>query len=158
MTNWVYFCRNPESYQMTAEPAKAIRLADLDHDDRESQRSESVGSKLTNQTRQARQALGYSSIPQDLLERSCVYLAKWISDYMPSDNVNHFPTDIVFNHGELVFKIIESLGKREPPGKVKIDSSMKKNEKVEALYGQYSALINDLKEQGCLLNTIRPEF
>lgn len=34
---------------------------------------------------------------------------------------------------------------------------MKKNDKIEALIKQYSELINNLKEQGAYLNTIRPE-
>ena len=35
---------------------------------------------------------------------------------------------------------------------------MKKNERVKALYDQYSKLLFFLKKEGCLINTIRPEF
>jgi hypothetical protein len=50
------------------------------------------------------------------------------------------------------------MTKKEPAGKETIDLGLKKNEKVELLMRQYSTLISELKEQGALLNTIRPEF
>ena len=42
--------------------------------------------------------------------------------------------------------------------KTKIDGQKNRNEKIKALYKQYEEFIRSLKENGALLNTIRPEF
>jgi len=44
--------------------------------------------------------------------------------------------------------MIEFLTKKTAPGKAKIDTNLKKNDKIEILDKQYNELINNLKEQG----------
>jgi len=44
------------------------------------------------------------------------------------------------------------------PGQVNANEIGKKSEKIQILYTQYSSMIRYLKENGALLNTIRPEY
>ena len=153
LTNYPYFARNQECYNFTADPQKPISLGDYTEDDKKS-----CTSKESHTTKAGKATLGYTSIPMSALESSCKHITSWINDYLPNSNLIHFPAEVVNCNGELIFKLVDALAKREPPGKAVLTPTMKKNERINALVDQYKELINDLKEQGCLLNTIRPEF
>lgn len=57
-----------------------------------------------------------------------------------------------------MYEVIEFLTKRTPPSRPKIDNNMQKTERVDKLYDQYKTLLHFLKENGAMLNTIRPEY
>ena len=69
-----------------------------------------------------------------------------------------FPEDMIKANGQQLFEVIQFLSNRSPPNKSKIEPNLKRQEKISAVVQQYGQLIRYLKEQGALLNTIRPQY
>lgn len=72
--------------------------------------------------------------------------------------LSKFPQDVLENNGAQLFELITYLTGKAPPGKAALAGITKKAEKVQILHKQYDDLIRSLKENGALLNTIRPEY
>ena len=62
------------------------------------------------------------------------------------------------HHGAQVFELIAYLTGKMPAFKAKIDGNFKRLERIRLVHKQYDDLIRYLKENGALLNTIRPQY
>ena len=78
-------------------------------DDSRSNANNSVAfSKMNSTTSNTAQiTLGYTPIPMDVLEKSCMHILKWMNDYLPSDQLSSFPSDLIVNNGHQIYKMIE---------------------------------------------------
>ena len=77
---------------------------------------------------------------------------------MLSAELESFPQDVISANGQPIYELIAFLTKRTPPQMSKIDPTSKKLARIEVLHKQYESLITFLKENGAMLNTIRPEY
>lgn len=114
-----------------------------------------VGQSVTS--RSTKNVFGFVPIPMDKLERSCEHAKRWLNEYLTTPEIVQFPGDIINDDGRQIYELIEFLTKKSPAW-VRFDHNMKKNEKVQKLYESYLTLIHFLKENGAMLNTIRPEY
>ena len=165
-TNFPYLQRSPGEYYITAEPGKPIRLREVDDNEEEggseeatSHRAFSIGiSKTGSIARTAKSLLGYAPIPYRELERACESIKAWLNQNVLTTYINRFPHDVIENNGGQLFELLNFLTGKMPPNKANIKDVTKKLEKVQILHQQYDELIRTLKENGALLNTIRPEY
>lgn len=102
--------------------------------------------------------LGFDPISRNLLERSCELLLRFLNHTALNQNIQSFPGDFIEFNGGPLFELISFLTGRNLSCKVKIDVKMKRGEKISSLMKQYTEVIKLLKEEGALLNTIRPQF
>lgn len=72
--------------------------------------------------------------------------------------IQSFPLDVINNNGIQIFELMTFLIGKSLNFKAKIDDNMKRGEKIQLLLKQYEELIKYLKENGGLLNTIRPYY
>ena len=160
-TNFPYLLRNFGEYKILSDDAKPIRFEDNgDVDSDTSPRGTSVAFSKAGSTvsRVGKYILGYSPIPQHMLERSSEYILRWLKENGLNQPMQKFPHDIIEHNGVQIFDLITFLTGKPTQMKLKIDANTKRNDKVKALYKQYDEFIRSLKENGALLNTIRPEF
>ena len=102
--------------------------------------------------------LGYDPIPKNLLERSADQILRWLNHNALNSPIQSFPNDVIANNGLQMFELLIFLVGKIPPFKAKIEQNMKRMEKVQLLIKQYEDLIIYLKQNGALLNTIRPQY
>lgn len=72
--------------------------------------------------------------------------------------IQSFPNDVITNDGGPIFDLIFYLTNRQLPLRGKFDQITKKSEKLPLLLKQYEELLRYLKENGALLNNIRPQY
>ena len=102
--------------------------------------------------------MGYPLVPQSQLEKNSEEILRWLNNYSLNQSILNFPEDIIENHGLQLFETISFLSGKNLNFNAKIDLDMKKSEKIEIILRQYENLIKYLKENGALLNTIRPYY
>lgn len=102
--------------------------------------------------------LGYSPIPFPKLEEHCETLNFWIKENVPGVSISKFPEDIILDFGEHLITILTFLSKKKFGSPLKFKTEPKQSQVIEKLMKQYSDIITSLKEQGALLNHIRPEY
>jgi len=102
--------------------------------------------------------LGYEPIPKNLLEKSADNILRWLNHNALSAPIQSFPLDVITNNGLQIFELLTFLIGKSLGFKVKIEINSKRGEKVQLLIKQYEDLIKYLKENGALLNTIRPQY
>lgn len=105
-----------------------------------------------------RVALGYEPIPKNLLERSAEHIMRWMNHNALNAPIQSFPLDVINNNGSQLFELMTFLIGKSLNFKAKIEDNMKRGEKIQLLLKQYDDLIKYLKENGGLLNTIRPYY
>ena len=110
-----------------------------------------------NSTKSSKSVLGYTPIPPHMVESSLDLAVRWFNNNT-FDGVKAFPEDLIESDGDIVFELVTYLAGKPLTFKQNIDQNMKKLEKLTALVKQYDDLIRFLKEQGALLNSIRPEY
>lgn len=163
LTNYPFFQVKGDEYRPVAEANKPIKVevTDMDMDSQlsplaggnfHSRNGGSVGSKSMKSD------YGFSPIRMDDLERSCRHCRDWLNSYVLSIDMENYPADVIESNGKEIYELIAFLTKRNPPQLIKIDPTMKKQQRVEQLHKQYSDLLRHLKEAGAMLNTIRPEY
>lgn len=165
LTNYPFFQVSGDDFKLVAEPNKPVRLEandndggseitgqGNDHPQRDHSRIGSFGSKSVRST------VGFSPIPMSLLESTCKFCMNWLNNFVLVNPIENFPTDLITTNGQPIFEMISFLTKRNPPQMSKIDAASKKLTKIEVLHKQYSDLLHFLKENGAMLNTIRPEY
>lgn len=166
LTTYPFFQTNGEDYHFVAEANKQIRLEDNanDVDSEASYKNHNdhgpfsrQGTK-SNHSKSLRSTVGFVPIPLAQLERSCKYCMVWLNEFVLSVNISNFPGDVIQANGSQIFELISFLTKRNPPQAAKIDLNSKRLLKIDALYKQYNDLLHFLKENGAMLNTIRPEY
>ncbi len=92
------------------------------------------------------------------MERACESIRNWLNQTVLSSYINKFPLDVIEHNGAELYDLITYLTGKTPAGKATVTPTTKKNERVQLLYKQYDDLLRLLKENGALLNTIRPEY
>jgi len=105
-----------------------------------------------------RSLLGYAPIPFRELERACESIRNWLNQNVLTTYISKFPQDIIENNGAQLFELMAYLTGKAPQGKAVLTNITKKLEKVQILFKQYDDFLRMLKENGALLNTIRPEY
>jgi hypothetical protein len=165
LTNFPFFQRFGDDYKFVSEPGKHVSLTEIESENLSQgtpkggkdsvnfSKANSIGSKSIKS-----QNVGFIPIPMEHLDKSCEKSKKWINDYILNAEVASFPKDIIEANGQQMYEVIEFLTKRIPPARPKIDNNMQKTERVDKLYDQYKTLLHFLKENGAMLNTIRPEY
>jgi hypothetical protein len=83
-------------------------------------------------------------------------IRSWLLGYGIS-NINSFPDDLYQSHGSQFYELLEFLLKSPPPKPV-LDPTLKNAERVAAQVQQYYTLLNFLKENNAMVNTVRPYF
>ena len=101
--------------------------------------------------------MGYSPIPFRELERACDGIRNWLNQHVLATYISKFPHEVLENNGAQFFELITYLTGKAP-GRAALEKVTKKNERIQLLYKQYDDLIRSLKENGALLNNIRPEY
>lgn len=102
--------------------------------------------------------MGYDPIPKNLLERSAENILRWLNHNALNAPIQTFPNEVIANNGAQIFELMSFLVGKLPNFKEKIDLTMKRGEKVQKLMKQYQELLLYLKQNGALLNTIRPQY
>lgn len=106
--------------------------------------------------------LGYSPIPFSKLESHTDSINFWLRENIPGMSISKFPEDVIMEYGEPLINTLNFLSKGATRKKIgmplKFKTEPKQSTLVQKLYNQYSEIIDFLKEQGALLNHIRPEF
>ena len=102
--------------------------------------------------------LGFEPISRNMMDKGCEVLLRWLNHTALNLNIQNFPADFIQYNGMHVFELINFLTGKTLSFKEKIDSKWKRSEKVNALMRQYAQLIVYLKEEGAMLNTIRPQY
>jgi hypothetical protein len=88
-------------------------------------------------------------------------MMRWLNYTALTSNIQSFPDDVISSGGTQIFELIFFLTGKNLPQKAKFDSNqknMKKIDKMTILLKQYTDLIKYLKENGALLNHIRPQY
>ncbi|CAG9335550.1 unnamed protein product [Blepharisma stoltei] len=109
-------------------------------------------------SRSAKSIVGYQPVPQFLLEKGLDHLNRWLNHSVLSSTINKFPDDFVNQHGAPLYELVFALSGKYPPGQVKNPNSLAPKELARQLFKQYDDLIEYLKRNGAMLNTLRPEF
>ena len=140
-TNYPFFQTFGEDYRQVGEYKQPVTLVEAEYETKEiesvltPQRQESMnisrgaGSITSKSTKNL---FGFTTIPLDKLERSCDHAKRWLNEYIVGADVISFPNDIIAADGAQIYDLIEFLCKRAPPF-VRLDSNLKKNEKVDFL-------------------------
>jgi len=160
-TNFPFMQRNFGEFEVLAQDEKPLLIRELDNDDSEaSPKAFSMGvSKSGSVTSRAgRGLLGYTPIPQRELEKACESIKNWLNQNVLNSYISRFPHDIIECNGSQIYDLIQFLTGKTPAGKASLTLITKKAEKIKALHKQYDDLLRVLKENGALLNTIRPEY
>ena len=108
-------------------------------------------------SRSAKSIIGFNPVPQQLLERSLDFLTRWLNAKFLATPINRIPEDMIESNGSQIYEIITTLVGKSPPGQAKL-ANVTQREIVKKLVTQYDVLLKWLKENGALLNTIRPEY
>lgn len=83
-------------------------------------------------------------------------IRSWLAGYGIA-TVNSFPEDVCQSNGSQFYELLEFLLK-SPPSKPAIDPTLKSADRVAALVQGYYNLLNFLKENNAMVNTVRPHF
>ena len=102
--------------------------------------------------------LGYSPVPMEGLIKHCQTLSFWLSETIPAIGVSEFPDSIIMENGKQLLTSLNFLTRKNYGSLPKFKLDEKQSEKVPKLFEVYEKVIGQLKEQGGLLNHIRPEF
>jgi len=163
LTAFPFIQRNPEEVRFELSDSGAVQLLQEVESDAElaSEKGKSGGFRTSGGSsvvsRSAKSIIGFNPIPQQLLEKSLEFLARWFNHTTLSSPVNKLPDDFISAHGVQVYEIIKSLTGKVAPGQVK-SHSLPARELTKQLLAQYTELLTFLKANGALLNTIRPEY
>jgi lipoate-protein ligase A len=92
-----------------------------------------------------------------MTKRTCRYVLRWLR-YFVSEKIESFPEACVKNNGQPIY---DMLNKLTADSYIDLNVTLIKDttiDRVKVLGSQYASLIKRLKEEGCLLNHIRPEY
>lgn len=165
LTNQPFLQRfSEEEYAIVAEDGKPIRIQETD-DDAASHSSPRAGahsiaiSKAGSHTsRGAVTLLGFTPIPEHMITKSAEHVVRWLNFNCLLNGITKYPADVIENNGGQIFELIAFLTGKVPPCKASLANVTNKTERIRVLWKQYDDLIRMLKENGALLNTIRPEY
>ncbi|KAL4497051.1 hypothetical protein ABPG72_002207 [Tetrahymena utriculariae] len=127
--------------------------------------SASVASAKTHSSRASirstRSALGYSPVPKEMFEHSKDQIKNWLNFTVLQNNIQNFPDSIVEDSGDQLYELLQFLvGSKSPLMETKavFEGALNRTERSLLLYQQYDSLIRLLKQDGALLNHVRPQF
>ena len=83
-------------------------------------------------------------------------IKSWFKEYGIA-SIEKYPEEVINSNGSQIYDLINFLIKNNL-SKPNLSNTLKKNEKVKAIYDSYLKLLNFLKEHNAMLNTIRPHF
>lgn len=87
--------------------------------------------------------------------RTCSHITRWMR-YFVSDKIDSFPESCLRLNGQPIYDMLSKLA-----GEAYLESnsvSEKASERPKTMEPQYANLLRRLKEEGCFLNHIRPEY
>lgn len=93
-----------------------------------------------------------------MIERSTEHIVRWLNFNVLTNNIARYPQDVMDSNGGQIFELLTFLTGKNYPFKARLEGVTKKSEKIKIIYKQYDDLLRNLKENGALLNTFRPEF
>ena len=163
LTVFPFIQRNPDEIRFeTVENGPVTLVQDVESDiELYSDRGKSGGHRTSGGSsvvsHSARSIIGFNPIPQPLLEQSLDFLTRWLNHSVLSSPINKLPDDFVESHGAQLYELVFGLTGKYPPGQVK-NFAVPAREVTRLLIEQYTELINYLKVNGAMLNTIRPEY
>ena len=161
LTNFPYFLLQGDEIRLTAEEKKPVKI-DFHMNDTKSEQTVTPdaqpGSKAAGSALSMKSGFGFSPVSLDQLEKECKFCLQWLNGYVLMVDIEAFPANVVSSNGQQIYEMISFLTKKNPPQMSKIEANAKKLTKIETLYKQYCDLLHFLKENGAMLNTIRPEY
>ncbi|EGR28301.1 hypothetical protein IMG5_179020 [Ichthyophthirius multifiliis] len=95
------------------------------------------------------------------MEFSKDVIKRWLNFNVLTNNIQQFPESIIENNGEQLYDLLIFLAGQKSPliqTKVNIPTTCNRTQIVNLLFQQYDSLIRLLKQDGALLNHIRPQF
>mmetsp|Transcript_30929 Transcript_30929/g.28114 ORF Transcript_30929/g.28114 Transcript_30929/m.28114 type:complete len:233 (-) Transcript_30929:504-1202(-) len=93
-----------------------------------------------------------------MLEKTTRSILEWLNYNVLVNFINKFPDEIIEDDGAQLFEMIQHLTGKNLQVKAKFEGVNNRRERILVLHKQYDDLIRLLKENGALLNTIRPEY
>lgn len=179
-TNFAYLQRFQKECRVTQSDKGVAQIVEEDEEDVNSVDGDAGGdhtksakaakkgapSVVSNKTfsshassKSSRSALGYTPIHATFLEANVDYILRWLNFMVLTSTIQQFPQSVIEHNGQQIFELITFLtGKTSFPFKANLEGVTKRQDKVERLYKQYDDLIRMLKQEGALLNHIRPEY
>jgi len=134
-----------------------------------------AGSTISRTSRKALTLIGYTPVQPVLLRKTCDYIKRWLNSNALTSTVQHFPQDVIKEHGKQVYELLQFLtGKafappatlpiQQPPANAAPASSNqsgavtgREDDPDEIARAKYEWLLTELTKYGAMLNTIRPE-
>ena len=159
-----YMQRNQDDFEFELEDSYAVQIRGTEEDTSDSfvrgsfnARSHAGASSVVSRT--PKKFFGFNPIPTDQLNKSLDLIAKFMNNSIHlSTNMVRCPEEFIASDGELLYELLGTLHKMKAPGQIKGKDTGDRAEFIERLIAQYEELLLWLKTQGCLLNTIRPEY
>ncbi|KAM3143753.1 Encoded by [Paramecium bursaria] len=165
LSNYSYLQRQQGYFRIEEkQPQGPLMLVEDDQDNGNDDNLRKAQSMVSYRTfsslsgRSVTSALGYSPIPQDLVEQNKQYATKCLKFFLWSTNIHSFPDGIIEQDGLPIFELISLFSNRPMPLPCQqfLEKGSKKLERVGQLLKMYDELIRMLKSEGALLNHIRP--
>ena len=151
LTNYLFFLDNPK-YEIGFVEKKGPQMITV-NDSLELQHSISQ-SQINSYQSSNFQKEKYKNIEK--LTEMANTIKSWFKEYGIA-SIEKYPEEVINNNGAQIYDLINFLIKNNL-SKPNLSNSLKKNEKVKAIYDSYLKLLNFLKEHNAMLNTIRPHF
>lgn len=162
LTAFPFIQRNTDEVRFEVDDAGVINLVQDAQSDTDSFSEKGAKGARTSAgssvfSRSAKSIIGFNPVPQPLMERSLEFLVRWLNAKLLTSPVNKLPDDFIEANGAQLYEILTTLCGKTPPGQVKF-ANIPQREVLKKLLSQYETLLKWLKENGALLNTIRPEY
>ena len=134
-----------------------------------------AGSTVSRTSRRALTMIGYTPVPPEVRKKTCEYIRRWLNSNALSSSIQHFPQDIVKDHGKHIFELLQFLTGKSfvPPANIvtapvvpaapgaapgtNSAPAEKEEGSEETFKKKYEWLLTELTKYGAMLNTIRPE-
>ena len=165
LTNFPFLQRNKGEFVISEETGTIMIKEEVESDDEDNSSAiktkglQKLPSKTASSvmSRNAQSIIGYTMVPQDLLEANAEYLMRWLSFNVPNlPSLTLFPGSVIQANGSHLIELIHFLTGKYPPKPAAKPELAK--DPIQSLLEQYEEVIKYLKTNGAHLNTIRPEY
>eukprot|EP01022_Parablepharisma_sp_SALTPOND_P034835 TRINITY_DN931_c0_g1_i1.p1 TRINITY_DN931_c0_g1~~TRINITY_DN931_c0_g1_i1.p1 ORF type:complete len:1690 (-),score=186.44 TRINITY_DN931_c0_g1_i1:61-5130(-) len=128
-----------------------------------------AGSTYSRTSRKAVNMIGYTPLRPEVQRKTCDYIRRWLNSNALTSVVQHFPQDLIKEHGKQVYELLHFLTGKSfaPPANIaqppagansQNGSTTGREEDIEKVTkAKYEWLLTELTKYGAMLNTIRPE-
>ena len=120
-----------------------------------------AGSTVSRTSRKAMTMIGYTPVQPEVRRKTCDYIKRWLNSNALSSSIQHFPQDLIKEHGRQLNELIQFLSGKilfaPPPPNAGGSIPGKDEDPDESFRKRFETLLTELTKYGAMLNTIRPE-